>query len=84
MKLPKNLGQNKMTYKLVHQTCLGVATTLIRFSDSTGITDLRELRDFIANLSPEEFAKFKFKDSDPVSIDAEFDDSDLTDSEVFE
>lgn len=63
------ISKNKFSRELSYKTITSLAQVLCRFSDSTGISDVHELFDYICNLSVDEFCDFKFTDSLPEVTD---------------
>lgn len=70
MFLLRKLGNNKLSRDLSYKMTIGICDVLVRFSQSTGITDVNELVEFIKGLSVDEFCDFKFKDVD-ISTEVE-------------
>lgn len=61
VKLPK-LTDTKATRQATYKLVTSILPILVRFSNSTGITDINELSDYILSLSVDEFCYFKFKE----------------------
>lgn len=62
VKLP-NLTDTKATRQATYKLVTSVLPVLVRFSNSTGITDINQLSDYILLLSVDEFCDYKFNDN---------------------
>lgn len=56
----KRFLKNKLSRELTYKTVVGVLGVLQRFSDSTGITNVTDLVDYITSLSVDEFCDYRF------------------------
>ena len=65
MKVPNIKFSRELTYKLV----CSLLPVLVRFSRSTGISDVTSLADYINSLTVDQFCDFKFTDVLEVSND---------------
>lgn len=61
VKLP-NLTDTKVTRQATYKLVTSVLPVLVRFANSTGITDINHLSDYILSLSVDEFCDYKFKE----------------------
>ena len=62
IKLPK-LTDNKVSREATYKLVTSMLPILVRFANSTGITDINELSDYIFSLSVDEFCDYKFDDT---------------------
>lgn len=58
----KKASKNKLARELIYKTVVGILPVLVRFSASTGITDINQLSDYIQGLSVDEFCDYKFQE----------------------